>query len=226
MSPAAPAPITIAILAGGASRRMGRDKAALVLDGRTLLQRAIDTALSVSPRVLVVGGANGSAAFGEEVSVSATTKRGDGPHFLADTLAGQGPLGGLATALGRAASPVLLLACDMPLLTAGALAWLVHEATHPTVVDAGALAGAIGPDDGLDGTVTRWQGRLEPLFAVYGPACLPMAEAQLAAGVRAMHRFVAGGRFRMVEAPAWVGGQLVNVNTPEEWERLQGRRPA
>lgn len=202
---------TIAILAGGASRRMGVDKAALILQGRTLLDRAIDVALAVSPNVLVVGGEAGRRRAGDEDA----GRPESGPHaevrFVADDLPGQGPLGGLVTALRHSGTSVLAIACDMPWLTSEALRWLIE------------LDGEIHADAPQLGTVTTWHGQLEPLFSIYRPACLPLMEARLARGERALHRFIQASGFRTLDVPAWVGEQLANVNTPEAWEAARRR---
>jgi len=90
--------MTIAILAGGQSRRMGQDKAALFLP--TIQQAAEATGLPV----IVVGRA-----------------------ALPDETPGVGPLGGLATALRHVRGPVLAVACDMPLLDTEAFLWLAAQ---------------------------------------------------------------------------------------------------
>lgn len=90
------------ILAGGDSRRMGRDKTALEFDGQTLLQRAVDLLQGVFPQVLV----------------SVRQPRGDvaAPQVL-DELPDAGPLAGLCAGLARSATPwVFAMAADMPFL--------------------------------------------------------------------------------------------------------------
>lgn len=98
-------PLSGIVLAGGRSSRMGRDKAALMLDGATLLDRA--TALL-------------RAAGAGQVHVS-----GARPGGIADAVDGRGPLGGLATVLRACPDgDVLVLPVDMPGLTAADLASL------------------------------------------------------------------------------------------------------
>jgi molybdopterin-guanine dinucleotide biosynthesis protein A len=124
-------------------------------------------------------------------------------EFLPDDAPGQGPLGGLATALARTA-PVLLIACDLAALTPRALSWLVQTVTEEPL---------------RDGVVTERNGMIEPLFACYSARCRPQVEQRLANGQRALHRLIADGDFRRVALPTALWPALVNVNTPEEWRR-------
>ncbi len=185
--------LTAAIFAGGQSRRMGTDKAALEVEGLTLLARTAQTALQAELPVLVVGRVRPADWFLEMVV------------FAEDSQPGLGPLGGLATALGQSDTAVLALACDLPLLTPDAVRWL------GTQLGRGNEHGLIVVNDG------KW----EPLFSVYRPACLPLIEARLAEGRRSLHGLIESGQFAFIDAPDWVAAQLVNVNTPEQWQALQ-----
>jgi molybdenum cofactor guanylyltransferase len=98
-------PLTIAILAGGQSRRFGRDKAALFLPG--VLEECLATGLPV-------------CVVGREADATPDVR------FLPDDFPGMGPLGGLVTALRHIAGPTLLLPCDLPNLTRNAIIWLVQ----------------------------------------------------------------------------------------------------
>lgn len=185
--------MTVAIFAGGESRRMGTDKAALRFGGVSLLERAARAALSAGLPVLVAG---------RERPEGWQTP---GVGFAPDAAPGRGPLGGLETALRYAATPVLAVACDMPLLTPDALVWLRDQA----------VAGM-----GEHGLAVLQDGQWEPLFSVYTPLCLPLVESRLAAGRLSLHGLIEAGDFARADAPAWVAPQLVNVNTPEDLARL------
>ena len=91
----------MAILIGGQARRFGgRDKAALLVDGCTILDRQLAALSPLTDDVLIVGG------------------RGVAPRFVADIVPGCGPLGGLHAALTAARGDALfLVACDMPYVT-------------------------------------------------------------------------------------------------------------
>ena len=116
------------ILCGGASRRMGRDKAALDWGGRRAVDRAADLARSVGAQALVTAGAD------------------LGLPWVADDAAGAGPVGGVlagARALGTAR--LLVLAVDAPTITPSDLAPLLAKGgcyeglPVPMVLDAAAL---------------------------------------------------------------------------------------
>ena len=106
----------LAILAGGASSRLGRDKALLAQGGVSQLVRLARLGADHGLPILVCG-----RTAPQDWSEPATT-------FLPDPVAGEGPLRGLATALERA-EEVLLLACDLPRLEASGMRWLLERST-------------------------------------------------------------------------------------------------
>lgn len=190
-----------AVLAGGESRRMGRDKALLRLtDGSTLLERTIATlrAAGLDEIVLSVSTARRGRALQDAVPAAR------GLRLATDATPGRGPLGGLHAALR--AHPyryVLLVACDMPRLDAAALGALIAE-----------------PRD-ADALVPRLAGWAQTLHALYGPACLPPAERLLAEGHLAMRDLLAapGLRVRFLDE-TWLARAgaattaFSNLNTP------------
>lgn len=95
---------TAIILAGGDSRRMGRDKANLILGEQTLLQRVIATMQQVFPQVIV----------------SVRQPRPEiGLPQVCDEQIDNGPLAGVAAGLGRVTTPwAFVVACDMPFVEA------------------------------------------------------------------------------------------------------------
>jgi molybdopterin-guanine dinucleotide biosynthesis protein A len=177
---------TIAIFAGGASRRLGQDKVALFLD------KLLETIAPLDLPVLIVG------------------RAGPDERFVPDDLPGEGPLGALATALRHAeGAPVLALACDLPMLTEGAVRWLLD-----------AWVSAPAETDGLI-VLHAETNDFEPLFSVYAPSCLHLATARLATGKRSLHGLIESGDFTCIELPEAHASCLFNVNRPEDLQALR-----
>jgi molybdopterin-guanine dinucleotide biosynthesis protein A len=157
------------VVAGGLSRRMGRDKALLPWAGGTLLDHALRRLQAVAGDVRILGGDEARYA-----------DRGLPVH--ADAMAGAGPLAGLLAALEAAAPrPVLLLGVDLPFVTPDLLRHV-----------GGALAG-------FDAAVPVTAGGPEPLCAGYGQRCLEPVRAALAAGERKMTSFWPAVRVKTIE---------------------------
>lgn len=175
------------ILAGGRSSRMGRDKATLTLpDGRTLLQRQADILRATGVTNLLV-----SVRPGSETNLPGAT-------LVPDATPDAGPLAGIAAGL-RAAPPglVLVLAVDMAEMQSGHLRQLVERAT---------------PERGV---VPMLAGQCEPLAAIYPSGLAGSAEAAVAAGQLAVHRWVRSEAARLFlwETPAEWAGVLHSWNT-------------
>jgi len=193
--------VTAVLLAGGRSRRAGVDKRFLVLEGRTLLVRNLAFLRARFATVIV------SLARGQQLDLG--DGDGEGVTTLVDAWPGSSPLAGVATALAECARPVFAMAADIAAPHDGALARVLaafpgHDASVP----------AIGP-------------HLQPLFAVYSPACLPAMEAMLRAQ---RHGIV--DVFSVVDT-AQVGfpdeSYFRNINTMSEYETARsesGNSPA
>jgi len=108
-----PDAIPIAILAGGQSRRMGRDKALLHLEGQTLIERVIAAVRPLARSTFIVG----DPATYAHLDLA----------IYPDQHPAIGPIGGLYTALSLDLGPILLLACDLPFLTPDFLRFLVRK---------------------------------------------------------------------------------------------------
>lgn len=185
--------VTGLVLAGGASQRMGRDKAFLELDGQPLIQIVLERMLDVCSEVLIVSG---------DVAPYA----GLGVPVVQDRFPDVGVLGGLHAGL-RAASADLSLAvgCDMPFL-------------NPDLLRAFAAWAA-----GVDVALLRRGENVEPLHAAYRRTCLPAMEAAIRAGKRRIISFFPWVRVRCVteDQVRPLDPHLTsfrNVNTPQEWQ--------
>ena len=150
--------ITAVILAGGRSRRLGRDKAVEPFAGEPLIRRVIHRASdAVSATEVVVVVADQERADALPLDASHRT--------AVDVFPDCGSLGGIYTGLDAALTEwVLVTACDMPFLSASLL---------------GHLAGL---RDGADAVVPVVGGFPEPTHALYSRRCRPAIEKRLQAG--------------------------------------------
>jgi molybdopterin-guanine dinucleotide biosynthesis protein A len=188
--------LTGIVLAGGASRRMGRDKAFLDLGGRPLIAHVIERMAQVCAEVLVVAG---------DVQPYA----GLDARLVEDRFRGVGVLGGLHAGLAAAAHELALaVGCDMPFL-------------EPDLLRAFA-----GWAEGADVVVLRQGEQVEPLHGAYRRACLPAIEVAIRANRRRIISFFPHVRVRYVTLEDVIPfdpdlRSFRNVNTPEEWEAVR-----
>ena len=186
------------VLAGGMSRRLGRNKALEPVGGSPLLQRVIGRLAQIASEVVVVVA---------DLKTSESLPLPDGVTITADIYPGKGSLGGIFS--GLSASRMQwggVVACDMPFLNLELLLYMIslragHDAVVPVV-----------------------DGRPEPTHAIYSRACLPNIEARLAADDLKIARFFDEVRVRYVsqEEVASLDPDFLsffNVNTQDDLER-------
>lgn len=190
-------PGTGAVLAGGLSRRFGSDKALAPWGAGVLVEAALErVSRSFTETLLVVKDPGRFASLARP-----------GVRLVRDSLALAHPLTGLAAALEAAGSPhAFVCACDMPSLREGLAARLWELRA------------------GWDAVVPVWDGKPQPLCAVYGKACLPHA-LRLAAtpGARARD-LLALVRARRVEPREFgaadpLGRSFLDLDTRPQYER-------
>jgi molybdenum cofactor guanylyltransferase len=191
------------VQSGGISRRFGSDKAQSVLGGQTLLVRTTNLVQSVCGNVRIV------AAEGKYVRAPA--------KILADRWPGEGPFGGILTALrevsgSAGAQPVwtLIVGCDMPFLSHEWLAFLCERAmaSDAQVVFAESQFG--------------W----EPLCACWNMSALEELQSAFDSGVRKVTEGMRRIRREVLDETQWkrfdTGGRLFwNMNTPEDFAEAQ-----
>ncbi len=187
--------MTAVILAGGKSRRMGRDKLLLPLSGERLLDRAVRRYGELFPRVLV--SVSGPERYPE---------LGDARVF--DLFPGAGPLAGLHAGLLASGDDVFLTGADMPFSSPEKALQLISLCGEKEAC-----------------VLTDGDGRWEPLFGFYRHSLLSRAEALLKEGQRRMASLLAQAGLREVsleelgeEADSRL---LLNVNNPEDYEKLR-----
>jgi molybdenum cofactor guanylyltransferase len=187
--------VDAAILAGGRARRLGgADKSRLRVGHATILERQLDALAGVADRIFVVAG--DAAPFDDA-----------GLRVVPDRLPDAGALGGLYTALVEAESPhVLVVACDLPFLTAAFLERLKGLA-----------------DDDHDAVVPRTDDGRQPLCAVYARRLEGTVRRQLEAGHLKIQDLLAAIRLRELGPDDLAcfdpdGRLFHNVNTPGDLE--------
>ncbi|MEQ1701324.1 MAG: molybdenum cofactor guanylyltransferase [Ilumatobacteraceae bacterium] len=182
-----PRPLVVgAVLCGGASTRMGRDKALLPVDGVAMAAH-VAAALRGGgcDEVVAIGGdAVGLAAVGLTV--------------VPDEFPGDGPLGGVITALAAHpdASMVVIVACDLPRLQPSSVAALLAALPGHEV--------AVATGDA---------GRPQPVCAAWQPSAVAALRPAFVAGERRMMQAI--GLLVQVTVPV-PAQDLANVNTPSD----------
>jgi molybdopterin-guanine dinucleotide biosynthesis protein A len=186
--------LTGAVLAGGESRRMGRDKAALMIGEIPLWQRQVLLLQSAGAGVVGVVRRPGQPALGLSAQIP----------LWQDAVAGIGPLAGLHAALAACPTPWLaVVATDMPRIEAAWFQW---------------LGGFCAPGRGA--MAQRSDGTFEPLAAIYPQAALTEATQRLAGpdfSLQALAKsLVAQQCLASVPLPDADLWQVENWNTPAE----------
>jgi len=192
----AEAPLAGLVLAGGRSRRMQRDKAALEFGGETQLARAVRLVAGYAPRTFV----------------SVRPDQRDDPERrrfaqIVDGLADVGPAAGILAAQQSLPDHAwLVVAVDLPHLDAPTLERLIGAR------DRGAVATAYrSAEDGLP----------EPLCAIWEPASRALLAAFVAAGRSCPRKFLLTHGVRLVELAT--PHALANVNTPSDYAAALAR---
>ena len=130
--------ISMIILAGGASRRMGCDKSDLMIDGKTFLEMQIEKGEKLGISDIILSGYHGEKKYKYPV--------------VTDRIPGKGPLGGLEACLRRAENPhCLVLGVDVPLVPVQELSALISTVNRAK----------------SDAVILRHSGHEEPLMGIY-----------------------------------------------------------
>ncbi len=183
------------ILTGGASSRMGTDKARLRLGGKTFVERAEEALRAITTRVCLVSARMDGASSGLPV--------------IKDIYLDRGALGGLHATLKHGASQwVAVVPCDLPFVTGSLLKRLASFASEQFH--------AIAP--------MQADGRPQPLCALYRrDECLPVVEQLIRDGElrpRVLLERVRTCRVSFDELTDLDGASLffTNINTPEDYD--------
>lgn len=189
------------VMAGGGSTRFGKDKALAAFEGKTMLERTVELLRRVTGEVAVVAPAG-------RYSLKST-------RIVADRWPGEGPLGGIITALlnatEAAAKPqwALIVSCDMPFLTEEWLRFLTERAPKSE-------AEVLAPNS-LNGP--------EPLCACWKVNAERQLEQEFWAGTRKITQAMQAIRTEMLDEQEWkrfdsAGRLFWNMNTAADYDEI------
>ncbi|MGH7230696.1 MAG: molybdenum cofactor guanylyltransferase [Nitrospiraceae bacterium] len=190
------AEITGVLLAGGKSRRMGRDKRFLDFGGRTLVERGLIVFEQLFSEILLV------------VAEPTPQLSKFGHRVITDVVPDCGSLGGLYTGLSYASHPrVFAAACDMPFL-------------DPAVIT---LLAAF--DREADVVIPQLATGLQPMHAIYSKDCLPRLKLMMSAGNLRLHELAGIAELSVQVVPEEQIRSIdprflsfINVNRPADLE--------
>lgn len=189
-------PVTVAILAGGHSRRMGMDKSFVLLDGKPLIQHVIERVSALNSGVMLI--TNSPEKY----------TRFDLPMH-ADVIPESGALGGLYTALTYCPTEyAVCVACDMPFLNPQLLQHLIDQR------------------GGYQAVAPSVDGQIEALHAVYSRSCLSVIRQQIDARQLRLSDLYSLLHAKLVDAADLrrIDPDLrsfVNLNTPDSLSHAQ-----
>lgn len=184
-------PLSIAIMAGGKSSRMGTDKSFVLFQGQPMIERVLAQVADLGDELLLMTNHPAPYAY-------------LGLPMFGDLFPDHGPLAGIYTAVTHAQHPhTLIVACDMPWLNRDLLRYLIDLRQTADLI------------------VPRWDKYPEPLHAIYSKTCLEPMQEKLAAQQLKISGFFGRVRVRFVEREEIVrfdahGRSFANINTPDE----------
>ncbi|AII58875.1 molybdopterin-guanine dinucleotide biosynthesis protein MobA [Dehalococcoides mccartyi CG4] len=193
--PPAKTDISCIILAGGKSKRMGRDKISATLDSQTLLERAVANLNGYGREILVV------TAYGQ---ADAKIQPLPGIKIVRDILPEKGPLAGIYSGLKASKSQFnLVVGCDMPFLNRALLEYMKDQVA------------------GFEAVVPRLGQKPEPLHAIYSKSAGEKALSLLSQGKLAVSDLLARLHTRYIEEPEInrfdpEHRSFFNINRPED----------
>jgi len=189
--------ITIGVLlAGGGGRRAGVDKRFLVLEGQSLLQRNLTFLHGLFETVVVSLGQGQRLDLGDAAELGAT-------EIVTDAWAGSSPMAGIATVLQRHHAPLFALAVDVAFPNSAACARV--------------LAALPGHDLALPAIDSHYQ----PLFAAYGPGCLPVMTGLLETGRHSLLDVLP--ETRVAALPFAADEPFASINTMDDYAAARRR---
>jgi len=187
------------ILAGGKSRRYGKNKALVKIDGTPLIERVVRVMQSVFQDLILITNTPNEYAY---LKIP----------MYEDLIKGLGPLGGILTGLTAISSEMgFFVACDMPALNRELICYMVEKS------------------EGFDVVVPRMYGKMETLHAIYSRGCLPAIRKLINSHEYQTLRFFSEVSVRYIEEDElrYFDPELrsfFNVNSPQEVVKYQESR--
>ena len=188
------------MLAGGGSTRFGRDKALARIGDEALLARLCAVMRRATPSVMIIGSREKYAAFGADC--------------VADRWPGEGPLGGIITALLATSETDgewnIVIGCDMPFLTREWLTYIVQRALASEA----------------EVVVPRSTHGLEPLCACWRTIAAAKLQRAFEGGVRKVTEAMKHLSMEVLDETHWkrfdsADRLFWNMNTPGDYEEAK-----
>jgi len=184
--------ITAFILAGGKSQRMRTDKGLLLLDGKPFVSHICD---AVKPIV------------GENIVIVSSNVDYDflGYTRIQDIVADKGPVGGIYTALKQSRTKLnFVLSVDAPLVSTELLLWILEN-----------------KGDSYEMTQVQLDDKAYPLIAIYNRSLVSVFEENLKKKQLRLRQVIEEVKHQTLYIPEKWRTQVQNINTPEEYQKIQ-----
>ncbi|HOX14724.1 MAG TPA: molybdenum cofactor guanylyltransferase [Smithellaceae bacterium] len=188
------------LLAGGQNTRMGGNKAFLKIDGERLIDKTLSVYRQIFPEIIIV--TNDPLSYIEFTDATIVT----------DLHKGKGPLGGIYAGLFYAKHQhAFTCSCDMPFLNEAFIAYMIGQSEKHDVI------------------VPELPEGYQPLHAIYSRNCLPSIRRLILMDKLKITGFYRDMRVlpiseEQIRSFNEDGRLFQNLNTPEELEKVQGRR--
>ncbi len=191
--------ISCIVLAGGKSKRMGRDKAFLKFKGKTFLKNVLDSVSKICDEIIIVGNRE------EELYLKEAKEIEKNVYFTKDIHPYEGPLNGVISALPFVnGEKVFIATCDTPLIS-------------PEIIDL--LNREI---DEFDAVIPVIKGKFQPLNTLYKRQALKKAEELYKEGNRSLSSFIKKLNVKYIDEKKILNYALSywSINTPEDYKKL------
>ena len=184
--------ITAFILAGGKSQRMGTDKGLLPLAGKPFVSHICEAVKSIVGENIVIVSSNADYDF-------------LGYKRIEDLVSDKGPVGGIYTALQYSRAKLnFMLSVDAPLVSAELLLWILEN-----------------KNDSYEMTQVQLDKKTYPLIAIYEQSLVSVFEENLKKEQLRLRQIIEEINQQTLKIPEKWRTQVQNINTPEEYQKIQ-----